>query len=445
MKRAIDIEAILAPISGDNPAGENLRYEPVYDEIKEARRADDTMDRGDWQRELKVADWDAVITLSVQTITEKSKDLQIAGWLLEALSYEEGFEGINLGLQLVRRLLTDFWENLYPEIEDDDLDYRIGPLEFLNGVLMQSMKSIALTDTAVTPGYSWFRWEESQRFAGIADDYEGQQARQALIDAGKLPPDEFESAVHKSSVTFYEKLFNDVNSCIGEFEEFDKTLDEKFGQEAPRVSDISNSLQDCLRVVKKILTDKGGFETISETPVDESMEEKAVEVTSTEVGSESSLGSSPAGIPASAPDYAGGYRVKRLMDSGTSMDFLWHSALKKLKETDLENALDFLLGAACSAQSVRERTNCRLLIVRLCLRAGKAQIAKPIAEEIYTLIDELQLGRWESPAWVAEATDSLYQCLTAPDATDDEIYRAQNELRTKICLTDVTKALRYSS
>ena len=32
---------LLNPISGDNPAGENLRYAPVYDKIKEARREDD--------------------------------------------------------------------------------------------------------------------------------------------------------------------------------------------------------------------------------------------------------------------------------------------------------------------------------------------------------------------------------------------------------------------
>ena len=48
---------ILTPIPGDNPGGENLRYAPVYDKIKEARRQDDEGPMGDWQRERKVADW----------------------------------------------------------------------------------------------------------------------------------------------------------------------------------------------------------------------------------------------------------------------------------------------------------------------------------------------------------------------------------------------------
>ena len=52
----IDIDTILTPIPGDNPAGENLRYTPTYDEIIEAKRADDMLDRGDWEREIKTSD-----------------------------------------------------------------------------------------------------------------------------------------------------------------------------------------------------------------------------------------------------------------------------------------------------------------------------------------------------------------------------------------------------
>ena len=41
----IDIEALLSPIAGENPAGESLQYTPVYDEIREARRSEDPMRR----------------------------------------------------------------------------------------------------------------------------------------------------------------------------------------------------------------------------------------------------------------------------------------------------------------------------------------------------------------------------------------------------------------
>jgi hypothetical protein len=39
-------------------------------------------------------------------------------------------------------------DHLYPVIEDDDLDYRIGPLEFLNGQAVGGRQAGALTDPA---------------------------------------------------------------------------------------------------------------------------------------------------------------------------------------------------------------------------------------------------------------------------------------------------------
>ena len=85
---------ILNPIPGDNPGGENLRYAPVYDKIREARRQDDEGPMGDWQRERKVADWALVIKLGSEAIATKSKDLQLAVWLTEALLHKEGFPGL---------------------------------------------------------------------------------------------------------------------------------------------------------------------------------------------------------------------------------------------------------------------------------------------------------------------------------------------------------------
>ena len=49
MSVEIDLIGILTPIGDDNPAGENLRR-ILYDEIAEARREDDVLDRGEWQR-----------------------------------------------------------------------------------------------------------------------------------------------------------------------------------------------------------------------------------------------------------------------------------------------------------------------------------------------------------------------------------------------------------
>ena len=81
----IDLETLLKPLEGENPSGESLRYSGLYDEISEARRADDVLNKGEWQSEVKVADFRKVIDLAVPALASRSKDLQVAAWLSEAL------------------------------------------------------------------------------------------------------------------------------------------------------------------------------------------------------------------------------------------------------------------------------------------------------------------------------------------------------------------------
>src|SRR5262249_15182485 len=96
----IDLEALLAPIPGENPAVEALIYAETYDMLKEACRAEDVLEQGEWKREIKTANWPAVIEIATDALTTKTKDLQIAAWLVEALVKQHRFPGLRDGLRL---------------------------------------------------------------------------------------------------------------------------------------------------------------------------------------------------------------------------------------------------------------------------------------------------------------------------------------------------------
>ena len=447
MKRVIDIDAILSPIPGDNPAGEDLRYSPSYDEIKEARRADDMLDRGDWQRKIKTSDWDKVITISVDTLTKKSKDLQIAVWLTEALIITEGFNGLVMGLTILNGLLRGYWDHVYPEIEDGDLDSRASLFEFMNDKLWLCIKQVSLTDTGVTPGYSWFKWQESRRVGHEADirnqygdvDDKKKKARDELIAEGKLTGEGFDSAVAMSSGTYYESLEKDLASCIKAFETFDRILDEKFGSNPPRLTEFKKSIKDCEFLVSKILKEKKVHEPEPgpEPETDRLIPEQ--EQVQEEKEGEPLL--SPKGV---SPVTVMPLLTGRFADSGTLEAAMWEKAVETLNTSGIKKALGQLLEASCSATSVRQRNRYQLLMAKLCLKADRPDLARPIMESLHTLIEELNLERWESPKWIAEVLDALYQCLTKGEPSSDDIGRSK-VLFQRLCTTDVTKAIVYRS
>jgi hypothetical protein len=128
----IDLDRMLAPISDAHPTGDDLRYEGTYDRIREARREDDaTLPTGVWQSKLKKADWAHVRDLAADVLATKSKDLQVAVWLTQALVNLDGFAGLTRGLDICGALCRTFWDRLYPRFEGDDLDARILPIVWI--------------------------------------------------------------------------------------------------------------------------------------------------------------------------------------------------------------------------------------------------------------------------------------------------------------------------
>src|ERR1044072_4000533 len=141
----IEVDDLLQPIPGDNPAGESLRYEGTYDRIAEARREDDPkLSQGIYKTAHKRADWNRVSSVCVETLTTRTKDLQIAGWLLEAWLHRDGFAGVAKGLRVVAGMCELFWNELYPEIEGTDLEGRIAPFDWIEQKLSLKLKHIPL-------------------------------------------------------------------------------------------------------------------------------------------------------------------------------------------------------------------------------------------------------------------------------------------------------------
>jgi len=125
---------LLNPIEGPNPSGANLRYDPLYDKIKEARREEDQPPAGMTERDRKVADSPLVIKLTSDLLINKTKDLQLGAWLTEALVKQKGFAGLRDGLALNVGLIDKFWDTVHPELEDGDPQDSAGDLAGGGGI-----------------------------------------------------------------------------------------------------------------------------------------------------------------------------------------------------------------------------------------------------------------------------------------------------------------------
>lgn len=153
---------LFAPISGESPAGESLRYDAVYDRIKSLREEDDaTLPQGVWKRELKRADWAGAAAACSEALATRTKDLQIAAWLTEAWVRLDGVAGVERGLRVIAGLCRDFWDVVHPLPDEGNIAPRLAPIVWVVEKLVLPLRLAPLTAPASEDGVpaSWSEWE----------------------------------------------------------------------------------------------------------------------------------------------------------------------------------------------------------------------------------------------------------------------------------------------
>jgi type VI secretion system protein ImpA len=247
----LQISELLQPIPGENPGGADIRYEPVFDQIKRARVEEDVLPTGDWARERKTADWGLIIKLAPNVLAKQSKDLQIAAWLAEALLKREGIGGLKSGIELLRGLIESFWDHLYPVIEEDDLEYRAAPLDWV-GQYLDPVIRLTPIDKA---GHSILDYRES-RAIGYEKDKEMSDERdawKAAVAAGKLSAEAFDQAFEQTPKAWYKQLLADIDGTNAAIDALDKVSREKFADVAPRFTPLRNALSDVRQIAAQLL------------------------------------------------------------------------------------------------------------------------------------------------------------------------------------------------
>ncbi len=259
-----NLEALLAPVPGENPSGENLQYSGLHDEIREARRADDDVPQGEWVHELKVADWEKVAELAGESLAGKTKDLQIVAWLSEAAVYLHGFPGLRDSLKLAAGYLDGFWDTVHPEIDEgNDLEARANSLAWLDRQAAEAARKVPLTKRGGV-NYSFFQWEESLQYDLPADPsklsaealaaLEEKRARAQL--EGKITGDEIRKAKSETRRAFYEQLAQDVNDAWAALKALDKAMDARFERQTPGLGALTKTLDGLRTLLDKVVKEK---------------------------------------------------------------------------------------------------------------------------------------------------------------------------------------------
>jgi type VI secretion system protein ImpA len=256
----IDIQALLAPIPGDQPAGMDLReelspgalYTRLRDARSEARAAERAMEAEEGGSSNTPPQWRTIRELATEAISARSKDLEIAAWLTEALLRSDGLLGLGAGLQLMNGLVEQYWDDLFPLADEDGIATRVAPVATLNGrsgdgTLTQPLRRTALFNRPDGGSLQFWQYEQAVSLAGIVDA----TRRQQRIDAGVIPFETIEAEAQLVGDAGFAILARDAEAAAQAWHSLSAALDASTGSDAPPTSRVGDLLDQIRNAATK--------------------------------------------------------------------------------------------------------------------------------------------------------------------------------------------------
>lgn len=249
-----NIDALLLPISDQEPAGAWLRYEPIYAQIQAARKEDDaTLSQGVWKTEPRRANWREVERLCEEALRTRSKDLQLAAWLTEAWVQSRGFGGLRDGLRLMRGLCERFWDCLYPLLGDNDTAFRVTPLLWADQRLALLSKFQHVTrPEGGGQAYAYADWEVAMRNEKAPPQPE-KKKKGAEDEATPLTTPRYLASAGATPRAHLQALSAALFEIMEEIRSFEDLLKERLGSAFITLHDLKKVLPEIQHLARQLL------------------------------------------------------------------------------------------------------------------------------------------------------------------------------------------------
>ena len=244
----VEFDDFLKPISAERPAGQDLRLDPAdltISQLEEMRtEVDPRLDPGG---ESRAANWPGVVSLCEETLTGRTKDLEIAAFYTQALVTLEGVGGLLKGLRILRGLVEEFWDHVHPGWDEGEViePIRARAISWVGSSreFLASVRKIPVTDPIGDTPRSWFDYEQSQRLDKAATKSDQGPYRE-LLAAGLISGEQWRGSLGGTPPERLAGAIAGLKDCIAELAALDKACEDHFKEDPPFLMDLVQLLEE---------------------------------------------------------------------------------------------------------------------------------------------------------------------------------------------------------
>ncbi len=236
----ISLQSLLKPCVSDGGVGQNLEYDSRHLAMCQLAEGTPEQEYGQTLVAAQQPNWRMLHEMALELSVE-SRDLRVAVYLTESLCRLQGFAGLADGLELILGWTTQYWSDLYPQLDaadNNDPVERLGALNRLcrSEYLLSGLQRLTL---ASSDALGRVTLQDLKQLASTPEER-----------ANGLTREEIQAIFLSEELEQLRQTGDSIAQCIDAVEQLSGLLDERIGVGQWDASPLLRALYDCRSAVE---------------------------------------------------------------------------------------------------------------------------------------------------------------------------------------------------
>jgi type VI secretion system ImpA family protein len=248
----------LAPITTENAVGKSLRYEEVFEQVKDLRKNCGSLlesIEGNAQSLDHVAS--QLCEVCENVLSFKSKDFLVMVWWVEGLFLKNGPCGLLTGLRVLSNFIEAYWDTGFPLLsEGQQIQARSQIFDWFDKTISKEalLTSILVKPSGVSKIFNLFEIGKIDQLSNTFTKVRKSQVKQAdkkLYEEFKKDEQELLITLEHATESYFEVEVQNILECGVEIKSLAKTLSQKYQLDFSGFDNIEKNFEKRLQFLKR--------------------------------------------------------------------------------------------------------------------------------------------------------------------------------------------------
>ena len=264
----LEIHQLIMDIEKSNPAGNYLRFDDDFENLKMTREKMVSYLSNFENDEPSKSHCSDVKNAAYTLLHDKTKDLQVALWLVESLLLLEQFSGLEKATSFLVEFVNKFWLNMHPYETDGEYSAKLSALDWLDKTMLKEIDLLKFIGPSAGGGVRYNKFflenlrKKEKKYTGIQAKRLSSSDRIVFEQFNKEKND-LEVAISQMKTDELQEINREIQQSIINFKKVRDIIEKHINSDTGLFKGIIGRLIEVDKVVLRFQADK------NETKIDD--------------------------------------------------------------------------------------------------------------------------------------------------------------------------------